>query len=86
LLSITFQVNSTRRARANLGVLCHVRFGCKIFVFELEISVIMFVSDPNNVKIYNLSAGKSLPEVYFLLFSTRCITKGSTVRSTLMLD
>jgi hypothetical protein len=23
----------------------------------------MFVSDPNNVKIYNLSAGKSLPEV-----------------------
>lgn len=27
---------------------------------------IMFVSDPNNVKIYNLSAGKSLPEVRFV--------------------
>lgn len=29
----------------------------------------MQVSDPNNVKIYNLSAGKSLPEVR-ILFST----------------
>lgn len=26
----------------------------------------MQVSDPNNVKIYNLSAGKSLPEVGYL--------------------
>jgi hypothetical protein len=32
--------------------------------------IIMFVSDPNNVKIYNLSAGKSLPEVCFY-FSRR---------------
>jgi len=27
----------------------------------------MLVSDPNNVKIYNLSAGKSLPEVCLCL-------------------
>jgi hypothetical protein len=56
-------------------------------VFNLEIVVIvvmMFVSDPNNVKIYNLSAGKSLPEVCSLLVLTRCIKKGSTVRSALM--
>jgi hypothetical protein len=40
----------------------------------------MFVSDPNNVKIYNLSAGKSLPEVCFLLISTKCCnTKGGTL-------
>lgn len=81
MLSIRFQVNSTR---ANLlrVVSCEVR--CEKFGLGLEILVIMFVSDPNNVKIYNLSAGKSLPEVCFHLFSTRCITKGSTVRSALM--
>lgn len=28
----------------------------------------MQVSDPNNVKIYNLSVGKSLPEVKELLY------------------
>lgn len=32
---------------------------------EWLIAFIMLVSDPNNVKIYNLSAGKSLPEVCF---------------------
>jgi len=35
-------------------------------VVEILIAFIMLVSDPNNVKIYNLSAGKSLPEVFFL--------------------
>jgi hypothetical protein len=39
---------------------------CKV-VFEIAVVFIMFVSDPNNVKIYNLSAGKSLPEVRFIV-------------------
>lgn len=40
-------------------------YKCKVVV-ALAVVFIMFVSDPNNVKIYNLSAGKSLPEVCFV--------------------
>lgn len=38
----------------------------KLKILVAIVVFIMFVSDPNNVKIYNLSAGKSLPEVRFI--------------------
>lgn len=44
----------------------------------------MQVSNPNNVKIYNLSAGKSLPEVSFNVFGIYTIHDIECFRETLV--
>ena len=44
----------------------------------------MQVSNPNNVKIYNLSAGKSLPEVSFNVFGIYTILDMECSKETLV--